>query len=104
MVKHFLLFYEGTPDYLKRRPEYRAEHLTYAWDAADRGELLAGGAYADPIDGSLLMFVGDDKSVAEEFARNDPYVTNGLIAKWHVREWATVVGEFAANPLYPADV
>ena len=104
MAKHFLLFYEGAPDYLTRRPEHRAEHLTYAWDAADRGDLLAGGAYADPVDGSVLMFVGDDKSVAERFAQADPYVANGLIARWHVREWTTVVGELAANPVYPADV
>jgi len=104
MVKHFLLFYEGAADYLERRPEFRALHLSYAWEAADRGELLVGGAYADPADGSMLMFVGDDRSVAEEFARGDPYVANGLIARWHVREWTTVVGEFAANPVYPADV
>ena len=103
-MKHFLLFYEGAPDYLQRRPEFRDEHLTYAWNAADRGELLVGGAYADPVDGSLLLFVGDDRSVAEDFALADPYVTNGLIARWHVREWTTVVGEFAANPVYPADV
>ena len=103
-MKHFLLFYDGAPDYLERRPAYLAEHLTYAWDAADRGELLIAGAYADPVDGSVLLFVGDDKEVAEEFARADPYVTNGLIASWHVREWTTVVGELSANPVYSADV
>ena len=103
-MKHYLLFYQGAPDYLERRPQFRSEHLTYAWEAADRGELLAGGAYADPVDGSVLMFVGDDKSVAEEFARADPYVVNGLIEHWHVREWSTVVGELAANPVFPADV
>jgi uncharacterized protein YciI len=103
MVKHFLLFYEGASDYLERRPEFRAAHLRYAWEAADRGELLAGGAYAEPVDGAVLLFVGDDRSFAEQFARGDPYVANGLIARWHVREWNTVVGEFAANPVYPAD-
>lgn len=104
MVKHFLLFYEGAPDYLERRPEFRADHLTYAWEAADRGDLLIAGPLADPVDGAVLAFVGDDKSVAEKFAQGDPYVTNGLVARWHVREWTTVVGEFAANPVYPADV
>ena len=103
-MKHFLLFYEGAPDYLERRPEFRAAHLTYAWEAADRGELLCAGAYAEPVDGSVLMFVGEDRSVAEEFARGDPYVTSGLIARWHVREWTTVVGEFAASPIFPADL
>lgn len=103
-MKHFLLFYDGAPDYPERRGEFRAQHLSYAWHAADRGELLAGGAFADPVDGALLLFVGDDKSVAEAFARDDPYVTNGLIARWRVREWSSVVGELAVNPIYPADV
>ena len=103
-MKHYLLFYDGAPDYVERRPQFRAAHLAYAWEAADRGELLVAGPLADPVDGAVLMFVGDDKSVAEEFARDDPYVINGLVARWHVREWTTVIGEFAAHPLYPADV
>ena len=104
MVKHFLLFYEGAPDYLERRPQFRSSHLTYAWEAADRGELLIGGALADPVDGAVLLFVGDDKTVAEKFASGDPYVVNGLVARWHVREWTIVVGELSANPVFPADV
>jgi len=103
-MKHFLLFYEAGPDYPDRRPRFRAAHLAYAWEAADRGALLIGGALADPVDGAVLLFVGDDASVAEEFARSDPYVTNGLVARWHVREWTSVVGELSANPVYPADV
>jgi hypothetical protein len=45
------------------------------------------------------MFTGEDKSVAEDFARADPYVTGGLVARWHVREWTTVVGDQAATPV-----
>jgi uncharacterized protein YciI len=100
-MKHFLLFYEGAPDYLERRPQFRSEHLRYAWGAVERGELLAGGAFADPADGAVLMFAGDDRSVAEGFAQDDPYVVNGLIRQWSVREWTTVVGEFATNPVRP---
>ena len=98
-MKHFLLFYEAGPDYLERRSEFRAPHLTHAWAAHERGELIVAGALADPVDGAVLMFQGRDTSVAEEFARADPYVTNGLVARWHVREWTTVVGELAATPV-----
>ena len=100
-MKHFLLFYEAGPGYLERRPEFRATHLKRAWAAAARGELVVAGALADPVDGAVLMFAGEDASVAEEFARADPYVTNGLVAAWHVREWTTVVGELAATPVRP---
>jgi uncharacterized protein YciI len=100
-MKHFLLFYEAGPDYLARRPQFRAEHLRHAWSAAGRGEIVVAGALADPVDGAVLMFRGEDKSVAEDFARVDPYVVNGLVARWHVREWTTVVGELAATPVQP---
>jgi uncharacterized protein YciI len=40
----------------------------------------------------VLIFKGDSPAVAEEFARNDPYVKNGLIAKWYVRPWIVVAG------------
>jgi uncharacterized protein YciI len=103
-VKHFLLFYETGPAYLERRPEFRGAHLQHAWDAYERGELVVAGALADPIDGAVLMFAGGDKSVAEDFARADPYVLSGLVANWLVREWTTVVGEQAAVPVRPADV
>jgi uncharacterized protein YciI len=100
-TKHFLLFYEAGPDYLERRPDFRGAHLEHAWAAHQRGELVVAGALADPVDGAVLMFQGEDASAAEEFARADPYVRNGLVADWRVREWTTVVGDLAATPLRP---
>jgi uncharacterized protein len=100
-MRHFLLFYEGAPDYLQRRPQFRSAHLERAWAAHARGELVIAGALADPVDGAVLMFKGADKAVAEAFARADPYVVNGLVNAWHVREWMTVIGDFAANPVRP---
>lgn len=96
---HYLLFYETAPDYLERRSEFRARHLAHAWLAADRGELLLGGALAEPVDGAILLFQCDDPSIIEEFARNDPYVHAGIVTGWKIRPWATVVGEHAATPI-----
>lgn len=59
--------------------------------AADNGELLLGGAFADPVDGAALVFKAADQSAAERFATNDPYVTAGLVTKWTVRKWTVVV-------------
>lgn len=100
-VKHFLLFYEVADDYVARRGEFRAQHLAKAWKASQRGELLLGGALADPVDGAVLLFKGASRSVAEDFARVDPYVTSGTVKRWYVREWNTVAGEQAATPVYP---
>jgi uncharacterized protein len=66
------------------------QSLKGSWSSC-RGELVLGGALADPVDGSILLFKGASRAVAEEFAKGDPYVRNGLVTKWRVREWTTVV-------------
>lgn len=100
-MAHFILSYDLAPDYLTRRPKFRDVHLARAWEAVERGELVLGGALGDPVEGALLLFVGDTPEAAEAFARADPYVTNGLVAGWHVRPWTTVVGAEAAMPIKP---
>jgi uncharacterized protein YciI len=100
-MKHFLLFYETVPEYLERRGEFRSAHLTLAREAQARGELVLGGALANPVDGAILLFKGSSADVAKQFAEADPYVLNGLVKVWRVREWTTVVGGDAATPVAP---
>ena len=98
---HYLLFYEVGEDYVSRRAQFRGPHLEKAWQASERGELVLAGALANPVDGAVLLFRGDSPEVAEKFARADPYVVNGAVKRWYVREWTTVVGEEAATPIRP---
>lgn len=99
---HYLLFYEVVEDYLQRRGRFRDAHLAKAWASHARGELVLGGALADPVDGAVLLFKGDGPHVAEEFAKTDPYVVNGLVTRWRVRPWTAVAGEMASMPARPA--
>lgn len=94
---HYLLFYEVVGDYAVRRLPFRSAHLKHAEESIARGELLLGGAFADPVDGAVLLFNGSSAEAAESFAKSDPYVTNGLVTKWYVREWTTVIGPMAAR-------
>jgi uncharacterized protein YciI len=96
---HYLLLYDLAPDYLERRSQFRKDHLGLAWQASERGELVLGGALADPADMAVLLFKGESPAVAERFAAVDPYVTNGLVTRWRVRPWTTVVGEAASSPV-----
>jgi uncharacterized protein len=95
---HYILFYDVVQDFVARRAQFREEHLSRAREAFERGELVLAGALSDPVDGAVLIFRGDSPSVAEQFARADPYVTSGLVARWRVRKWAAVVGEGASPP------
>lgn len=92
MQKHYLLIYEVVDDYIEKRVSFRPVHLALAEQAAARGELVLGGALADPVDKAILLFRSNGPEVAESFANNDPYVQNGLVKKWSVREWTTVAG------------
>jgi uncharacterized protein len=96
---HYLLFYDVVDNYPERRAPFRAEHLALARASARRGELILGGGLANPPDGSVLLFKASSPAVAEQFAAADPYVTNGVVTKWRVREWTTVVGPDAEAPI-----
>ncbi|WP_031550886.1 YciI-like protein [Parvularcula oceani] len=96
-MAHFLLIYDLAEDYMDRREAFRAEHLALAGAAADAGELLLGGALTGPSDTALLVFTTAER--AEAFARSDPYVAEGLVRRFSIREWQTVVGSAASEPL-----
>ncbi len=96
---HYLLIYDLAPNYLQRRDEFRDEHLKKAWNSKEDGKLVLGGALQDPADQAYLLFEDDSPKSAEEFAKNDPYVKNGIVDSWEVRPWMTVVGEDATNPV-----
>lgn len=89
---YYLLLYDVVEDYLERRAPLRPEHLELARKAHERGEILMAGAFGDPPEGAAFVFVGEDPSAAEAFARNDPYVKNGLVTAWRVKPWNVVIG------------
>jgi uncharacterized protein YciI len=98
---HYLLFYEKVMDYAERQtPRLREDHSVHLRAAVQSGELLLGGSLANPTDGSaLLLFRSDSLRSAEAFAKADPYVIAGIVSRWYVRAWETVVGESAERPL-----
>ena len=116
---HYLLMYDTVDDYLTARAPYRKLHLLHAMAAHQRGELVLGGALANPPTqgegsvappaaadeasrlGAVILFQGDSPKAAEDFAKADPYVLNGVIKSWRVREWTTVVGEHASVRVDP---
>ena len=89
---YFLLFYDVVDDYVNQRAPFRKDHLQLAREAEARGDLLLGGAFDDPADGAALVFRGGDRSIVEDFVKKDPYVQNGLVKKWRIRDWKVVVG------------
>ncbi|AVR45201.1 hypothetical protein C7S20_07920 [Christiangramia fulva] len=91
-MNYYILFYDLNDNYLEERGQYRAEHLGMAKEAAEKGQLVLGGAMDSPADQAILIFRGNDEKLARDFAENDPYVKNGLVKSWKVRKWNAVIG------------
>jgi uncharacterized protein len=102
---HYLLFYEGDENWVTKRGQFRDAHLAAAWEASDRGEIVLAGALKNlddgVVSGAVLLFAGTSPAVAEKFAKADPYVVNGVVKRWYIREWVTVAGKDAATPVKP---
>jgi uncharacterized protein len=90
-MQHFLLVYHVVADYVERRAPFREDHLRLAGEARDRGEIVMGGALADPVDKALIVFRCEDRKTVEAFVHCDPYVRNGLVEKWEIRPWTVVI-------------
>jgi uncharacterized protein len=82
----YVLFYESAEDVLTKAPAHFAAHTARGREFHERGFLVAYGPFANAqYDGSMAVFTSRD--AAEEFARGDPFVLNGVVRDWHVREW-----------------
>ena len=84
-MPYFALTYEVIDDFVNKRTPFRPSHLKEVREAHARGELVMAGA--------LLVFRAADKTTAENFAKADPYVKEGLVKNWKVRPWTVVVGQ-----------
>jgi uncharacterized protein YciI len=91
-MPYFVLSYEVVDDFANKRTPFRPAHLKEVRDAHERGELVMAGALGEPAE-AMLIFRTNDRSAAENFATNDPYVKSGIVKKWTIRPWTVVVGQ-----------
>ena len=91
-MPYFALTYEVIDDFVTKRAPFRPSHLKEVREAHARGELIMAGALGEPA-GALLVFRAADKTIAENFAKADPYVKEGLVKTWQVRPWTVVIGQ-----------
>jgi uncharacterized protein YciI len=84
----YVLFWESADDVAARAPEFMPAHRAWYQEFARRGDLLMVGPFSDRS-GALSVFT--NRAAAEEFAAGDPFVRNGLVSKWFIREWVEVL-------------
>ena len=86
----YVLFYQPADDVAAKAPPHFPAHQERFQDFHARGLLLMLGTFADPqTQGSMAIFT--TREAAEEFAAGDPFVINGVVRRWEVREWNEVL-------------
>ena len=97
-LRTFAVLATYVPDAVNRRAPHRAAHLEYARSLVERGVLLMAGAFADPVDGALLVYRARSREEVEAYLADDPYVRAGLWPSISIREWTVVIGTPATTP------
>ena len=98
---HVLLFYDYVPDYATRREAFRPAHLALARTAEAEGRLLLAGTVSDPGPGAVLLFEVAEPEAVRAFVSLDPYVQNGLVTRWRIQPWHTLIGRGVPAPMGP---
>ncbi len=91
-MSFYTLSYQLADDYMNKREPVRGLHFDHITPYYKAGKLIYGGAYDDPAEGALLIFKVDDRQEVEEFAQRDPYVLNGVVTSYQVRQWNVAIG------------
>ncbi len=87
----YVLFYESADDVASKAPAHFPAHLARWKEFQGQGTLLMIGTFANAQEeGSMAIFT--TREAAEAFARSDPFVLNGVVRRWSVREWNEAIG------------
>lgn len=93
----YVVFYESAEDMLPKARQHFAAHQARYGIFVNNGTLLMIGTFANPQEeGSMGIFT--NREAAEEFVRDDPFVLNGVVRRWHIREWNEVLWNPNAAP------
>ena len=85
-----VVLYESADDLAAKAPPHFEAHRARWAEFLRRGELLMIGPFANAQDdGSMAIFT--TREAAEEFVRGDPFVLNGVVRKWTIRDWREAI-------------
>jgi len=87
ITPHWLLQYTYTDNVLEKRVPHRPDHLKLAGEFKKAGKMVMGGALGD-LTGATVIFL--NKEDADDFVSQDPYVKNGIVTDYVVKEWSVV--------------
>jgi uncharacterized protein YciI len=96
--KYYVVFFEvdkrykTIQDVMAKFPNEISEHIARSNALHKKGKVVMAGSILNTTDEGLkTMGVFYTKEDAEEFAKGDPFVLNGLVTRWYLREWTNIL-------------
>ena len=90
-VVFFETSYDSFEDALTKAPDVIAAHRARSNEFHVQGTLLMAGAFLNkPGEALGTMGILTTREAAEEYANGDPFVLNGMVRKWYIREWSNM--------------
>lgn len=87
-----VLLYESADDVVTKAADHFAAHLDRIEEFHARGEILMVGTFGDPqAEGSMAVF--PTRASAEAFVAGDPFVLEGVVRAWQIRDWNEILVE-----------
>ncbi len=83
-MKAVLLYDTGTTP-MEKFKEAFPRHKAVMDPLVEKKEVLGVGTFNRGRDGSMAIF--KSREVAETFVKQDPFVTEGLVVKYTIRDW-----------------
>ena len=86
----YVLFYTPAEDVTAKAPLHFPAHQARIGAFHDRGDILMVGTFADAeTQGSMAIF--PTRESAEAFVSGDPFVLEGVVRSYEIREWDEVL-------------
>jgi uncharacterized protein YciI len=87
----YVVLYESADNVAEKAPLHFGAHWARALEFHTRGDLWLIGTFADAqTEGSMAIF--NTREAAEEFVAGDPFVLEGVVRRWELREWTEALG------------
>lgn len=85
----YVVLYESADNVAAKAPQHFPAHRRRLDEFHESGELLMVGTFGDPQgQGSMAIF--RTREGAETFVAGDPFVLEGVVRSYEIREWNTI--------------
>ncbi|WP_426502496.1 YciI family protein [Dactylosporangium sp. McL0621] len=86
----YVVLYTSADDVAAKAPAHFPAHKARLDEYHARGDLLMVGTFGDPQrEGSMAVF--RTRESAEAFVAGDPFVVNGVVARYEIRDWHEIL-------------